>query len=443
LLTTVGLSTVYSVYGETIINVFVVSSTWMTVAMAVGRFAAAVRPLQARAVIGRRMALRCIITVFVACAALNAPRVLWNDLRSVTCRMDDDVGDYTGTTDSSAAYVPPATYYFRWHGYLHTFYRPLLERAYFWFYSVVAILLPLGLLVVVSALLIFRLRQRSRRGIPSTDCDAAASSGAGCGGRWSTLVSFGYRRNTATAAIIESLQLNDMATNNEPSAGCAATRNGSLEDSSTFATRSEVGRRPVVDHRSGSFSSSSSSYTSTLIAVAATHVLLVCPAELLTIARQRLPLSDLHTADDEVTAMPSPSPPLPGIDYNFLAAVLNTLQTMNFAFNFALYFVVNAPFRRLFAHATIGWASTFHRKFAKLVRRICFIECCCCCKHGRRRCNPERNHCCSGPPWWWQEVLCPSGCRCRRGMPGVDLSAVLDHQLAPGCGQVPLNLESP
>jgi len=263
--------------------------------MAIGRFAAAIRPLHARAVIGRRMALRCIIFVFIACAALNVPRTLWNDLRSVTCPSDDiikydHVTEHSYSTPKMAA--SSATYYFRWHGYLHKYNRPLLERAYFWFYSVVAILLPLGLLVVVSAWLIIHLRGRGRYGGPSSMNNMYRNNG---GMRRLTSDNLGHRRNAETIAV-ETVQLNDLSSL-EPTPGSAgwSGQDTSLKSSTDAGRRTtndaDVDRRPRA-LSSSSTSSSSSSYMSTLVAVAAAHVFLVCPAELLTFARHSLPLSD-------------------------------------------------------------------------------------------------------------------------------------------------------
>lgn len=389
--TSVGPSIIYSVYSETIINVFVMFSTWMTVAMAVGRLAATVRPLQARVIIGRRIAVRCIIAVFVVCVLLNTPRAFWNDLHSVTCHHQSGDGANHQSTAGSNSNVSASnmadsstTYYFRWHGYLHAYNRPTLERAYFWFYSVVAILLPLGLLVVISAWLFFRLRPRFRSASPVNG-----------GYTLSVSADFrdigGSRRCQLSVPSGNSFQLNSLISSRRSREVSETCLQDLASDAGSTSGWHETAASSI--RRSRLRSSSPSYYTSTLLAVAVTHVLLVCPAELLTIVRQQLPLSDLQTADnafganDDDTVSPSPAQ---RVDYNFVSAILNTIQTVNFAFNFLLYCIVNAPFRHLLVREVGGWLSALRRG----IRSSC-AGCCCCCCHYRGVNNRQRQrHCC-------------------------------------------------
>ena len=88
LTTTVSFSLVYSAYGEAIINTFAMIGTWLTVAMATGRYAAVCHPFKARAAIGRTVALRMIATVGVSCVAFNLPRFFRNTIE--TCPRSND-----------------------------------------------------------------------------------------------------------------------------------------------------------------------------------------------------------------------------------------------------------------------------------------------------------------------------------------------------------------
>jgi len=76
----VNFSLVFSAYGEPVINVFAMIGTWLTVAMATGRYAAVCHPFQARAAIGRTVALRTIAAVSSACVVFNVPRFFRNTI---------------------------------------------------------------------------------------------------------------------------------------------------------------------------------------------------------------------------------------------------------------------------------------------------------------------------------------------------------------------------
>ena len=57
-----------------LINVFQVSSTWLTVNMALGRYFAICRPLHARGYINARGTLLTVLVIFVGSALFNVPR---------------------------------------------------------------------------------------------------------------------------------------------------------------------------------------------------------------------------------------------------------------------------------------------------------------------------------------------------------------------------------
>lgn len=255
----IDFSLFYAAYGDAFINWFAMSGTWLTVAMAVGRYAAVCHPFRARAAIGRTVALRSIASVFFACLIANVPRFMSHTIESVSCRQPISAGNRT------------VEYYFRWPGPLHARRNARLELAYVWAYFLVAVAAPLVVLLYTGCRLGFRLR-RSRR--DAVERDAIGGGGGGA------------------------------------------------------AAASEVIDRP---------------FTVTLVAVAAMHVILVSPAELLNFARQRLLLVD--GGDGGATAaIPEGSDEA----YNLLATVLNTLQAANYSMNFLLYCAVNVAFRRRF-----------------------------------------------------------------------------------------------
>ena len=121
----VEFSLFYAAYSEALINWFAMSGTWLTVAMAVGRYAAVCHPFRARAAIGRTVALRAIALVFIICLIANVPRFLRYSIESVSCSQVavDENGTLVNWT---------IKYYFRWYGLLHERLNPRLELAYVW-----------------------------------------------------------------------------------------------------------------------------------------------------------------------------------------------------------------------------------------------------------------------------------------------------------------------
>lgn len=144
---------IYKAFNNGLINIFVLTSTWLTVTMAIGRYLAICRPLWAREVIGPTMAKRTIIVVGVICLLLNLPRFCINQIRVITC--DDQTKIYL--LDS---------------GQLQK--NPTLEVIYNWFYFVIGIAIPFVILVSSNVCLIHALRtsQGGGRLIRSSDrCD--------------------------------------------------------------------------------------------------------------------------------------------------------------------------------------------------------------------------------------------------------------------------------
>ena len=74
---------VHKLYGYGVINTFMLSSTWLTVTMAVSRYIAICHPLRARQIIGKTFTIASLVAVFVVSVLFNVPRFLFKEQRSV------------------------------------------------------------------------------------------------------------------------------------------------------------------------------------------------------------------------------------------------------------------------------------------------------------------------------------------------------------------------
>ncbi len=70
-----GFELYYSAYGDAIVNSFITSSTWLTVAMATSRYLAVVHPLRARDIIGMTFA-KVLISFIIFASSDNSPNVV-------------------------------------------------------------------------------------------------------------------------------------------------------------------------------------------------------------------------------------------------------------------------------------------------------------------------------------------------------------------------------
>ena len=75
----------YATYKEPLINIFLFSSTWLTMVVAVGRYIAICRPLQAREFINLRATRVFISSVFAGSVLINFPRFLHYRLTFFAC----------------------------------------------------------------------------------------------------------------------------------------------------------------------------------------------------------------------------------------------------------------------------------------------------------------------------------------------------------------------
>ena len=131
--------TIYNLYSGAVINIFVMSSTMLTVMMATGRYFAIVHPIRARQFIGMTCAGRSIFMVFIACIAFNIPRFWRYNLYHVEC-------------------LDGSTFYVREDGVYKEF-----ELPYLCCYFIIGILFPLLVLAFSNAFLIRALHQAKNR----------------------------------------------------------------------------------------------------------------------------------------------------------------------------------------------------------------------------------------------------------------------------------------
>ena len=127
----------YKLYGNGVINTFMLSSTWLTVTMAISRYIAICHPLQARLIIGKTFTIASLVAVFVVSVLFNVPRFLREEPRSVVV---------DGGRRMYFAYLGPLQRH------------PDAEVAFLWAYFAFGIVVPLCVLVFCNAHLVRTLR---------------------------------------------------------------------------------------------------------------------------------------------------------------------------------------------------------------------------------------------------------------------------------------------
>ena len=101
--------------------------------------------------------------------------------------------------------------------------------------------------------------------------------------------------------------------------------------------------------RAGDTTETSRYITMTLVVIVIMYIALVSPAELINFLRRHV-----MTSQDKAYI------------YNLAVAVVNTLQAINFSFNFVLYCVINVSFRRSFVRLlSCGWYRTKRRRITR------------------------------------------------------------------------------
>jgi len=128
---------VFKLYGSGVINTFMLSSTWLTVMMAVSRYIAICHPLRARLIIGKTFTVASLVAVVLGSVLFNVPRFLHEEPGSVVDRAGRQI-------------------YFAYTGPLQR--HPGARLAYLWTYFALGIVIPLCVLVFCNAHLIRTLR---------------------------------------------------------------------------------------------------------------------------------------------------------------------------------------------------------------------------------------------------------------------------------------------
>ena len=135
-----GFALFYKAYSDGVINIFIMSSTWLTVIMATSRYLAICHPLRAREIIGMTFAKASVAVVFLLCIIFNLPKFWREEINHIECE---------------EGYVV----YFRDKGFLQRY--PVFDRIYLWVYFSVGILIPIIVLAFCNLHLIKALKHSS------------------------------------------------------------------------------------------------------------------------------------------------------------------------------------------------------------------------------------------------------------------------------------------
>lgn len=145
----------YNIYHEPLTNIFLLSSTWLTVVMALGRYIAICHPFRARGFISRAGTRAAICCVFLGSVLANLPKFWHYYASALPCSQ----------IEAMAQVPPPATececnMYTKARGDLYN--NPTFKYAYGFCCSVISIFIPLILLTVCNLCLIRALRQSTK-----------------------------------------------------------------------------------------------------------------------------------------------------------------------------------------------------------------------------------------------------------------------------------------
>ena len=133
---------VYRTYGPAVINTFILTSTWLTVTMALSRYLAIVHPFKARHVIGMTGTKASIVCVFLICLIFNMPRFFEKQIESLDCH------------DGSK------NYFQKHNGFFTT--NAEARKTFVWIYFTFGIFLPLTLLAFCNICLVRALWESSK-----------------------------------------------------------------------------------------------------------------------------------------------------------------------------------------------------------------------------------------------------------------------------------------
>lgn len=280
----------FDVYREPLLNVFQLTSTWLTVVMAVERYVAVCRPLQARSVISLTGTRVAILSVSVASLVCNLPR-FWHYVPGVMpCSKLLDVSLREAASVCANVALSSCRYYLKLPGTLYND-HPTFVLVYDVFYFTVNIVLPLPILTFCNVCLVSALRRSHRL-------------------RQQQL----QQSRGIELSAVQSIQQNEGININ-----CQSDANNS------------VGATTLV------IKSSHERLTRTLIGLIMLLIFLVGPSEILAFFRNYV-INERPKGAASSRARYSV--------YHTATAIVNFLLLINYAVNFVLYCIVNPHFRR-------------------------------------------------------------------------------------------------
>lgn len=147
----------YHTYKEGLINVFMFSSTWLTVIMALGRYIAVCRPLHARGCINLRATRVSIFCVFAVSLLISIPRFMHYYVVRIPC---ENFGDEMGIIGPPEGIDCPCYFYHQDSGSLYQNKKFVFYYGLMW--SILAVFSPLIILLVCNVCLIRALRHSYR-----------------------------------------------------------------------------------------------------------------------------------------------------------------------------------------------------------------------------------------------------------------------------------------
>ena len=274
---------VHKLYGNAVINTFMLSSTWLTVTIAVSRYIAICHPLRARQVIGNTFTVSSLVAVALGSVLFNVPRFLFDESRSIVSSVHGG-----------------RRMYFVFPGPLRS--NPAVKRAYWWSYFTLGIAVPFWVLLFCNAKLVVALRRSQQLRSQTTPR------------------TFGGRSKMYKNRVYGTQQDGfyiDMSRKDEK------------ENQRETKLRAQTSVRSTMAEQDQSADQSASRITLTFIVIIVLFVLLFVPAELLNFFSKHV-VGDVYKTDV----------------FNLAQAVGNLLQEINFAVNFVLYCIVNSHFRQ-------------------------------------------------------------------------------------------------
>ena len=247
----------YTAYGEAVVNSFLLSSTWLTVAMAIMRYLAVYHPLEARLNRGLPCTRVILVCVFLFSVIFNLPRYWMKQISYIDC-------------------MEGGRSYYSESGPLRI--HVTAEIVYMWIYFVTAIAIPLCVLAYCNIYLIHALHVTRK-----------------------------LRRQYSGSAY--------------------------------------------------TVTNSTNIVTLTLSIIVVFYVILVAPAELLNFGRYMIKSKAKYSLS--LT-----------LKYTLAVTIGNTLQTVNFAFNFVLYCIINVHFRKVTRRLFCSVSRFWHRNATPAVRQF-------------------------------------------------------------------------